>query len=117
MNRRSRPFVVLAGVAAVGAVALLTVPVHAGTGNVVLSNNKYRNGDSCGSLLTHPSPTYPLLSSRIQVVGVTGPSDPCLACRSTAWWELGGLVALALVLLAATALPAEGAPAADPSEV
>ena len=107
LNRRSKLCLALAVLAVAGAVALLIVPLHSKGANTVLYNNTFRNGNSCGSLLTHPSPTYPLLSSSIQEPrpGVTGPSDPCNAGRSTAWWEWAALAVAAMILTAAAVAP------------
>ncbi len=107
MNRRSKVCAVLAVFAIVGAVVMLTAPLHSKGENTVLYNNTFRNGNACGSLLTHPSPTYPLLSSSIQEPhpGVTGPSDPCNPRRSTAWWEVAVLVVAALILTVSAVIP------------
>ena len=106
MNRRSKLCLGFAAVALVGAVALLTVPLHAKTSNVVMANNTIRGGNACGSLYAHPPPTYQMRSSfRVPGQDPAWPSDPCSARRSTAWWEVGALVVLTLVLAAAAAVP------------
>ena len=71
-----------------------------------------RGGDACGALYDAPPPTYQMLASSFRLPGQdpAWPADPCRARRSTAWLEVGALVALALVLVAAAAVPGERAP-------
>jgi hypothetical protein len=119
VNRRSKLCLAFAAAALAGAVALLIVPLHAKTANVVMANNTIRGGNACGSLYAHPPPTYQMLASSIRGPGQSPawPNDPCSARRSTGWWEVGALVVLALVLAAAAAVPAEHGADEDLAEV